>query len=128
MNTEEPELSALITILRSVGPILGQGRHRPIGVADRARLGQKIRLPPGIELGLHLPPPRQQALALGTEFALQLDDERDRLRRHHPLIAGLDRTFEFDALRQGDLRHVSLHAGINRVRPSRRGPADRSSG
>ncbi len=67
-----------ITRLRSVTPRIVKGVKRP-----------GIGLPAAVELGLQLRAALQQALALGTELALELDHEGDSLRRQYLLVAGL---------------------------------------
>ena len=88
MKTVAPELSALMTILRSVGPVistrrsrmsLGWSAHLPVGVADCWRLRQEVGQLAGVELLLALRALREQLLAAGAERALELRHERERV-------------------------------------------------
>ena len=91
MKTFAPELSALMIILRSTGPVISTrrscdvGRDRragPVAFADRARLGQEVGQLAGVELAPGaLRALRQQLLAPAAERALQLGHERERLGR-----------------------------------------------
>ena len=85
MNIFAPELSALITIFRSTGPVIstrrswisaGTGSTRQSSLADALRLGQEIRqltfaqpLRAGLPRGEQLATPR-------AELALQAVEER----------------------------------------------------
>ena len=88
MKVAAPQLSALITILRSVGPVIstrrssmsfGCARHHPVAVANRLVCGRKSgslpwsnSLPGGAR--------REQLLAAGLELAMKLGDEAERFR------------------------------------------------
>jgi len=91
MNTRAPELRALITIFRSVGPVISTRRSRSGSgtgsiVQSRSRLprlGQEVwqlaRAQPFLPLGAgreQLAPPRPEA-------PLELLDERHRFRSQH---------------------------------------------
>ena len=89
MNMRAPELSALITIFRSVGPgdldppVAQVGRRhgldRPVALAELARLGQEgrelARVEPLLPLGARV----EQLAAARAEAPLQLVHEGDRL-------------------------------------------------
>ena len=73
MKTLAPELSALITILRSVGPVISTRMGLQVGgvtgttfqervVADRPGLGQEVGLFAGVKALLAPQPLRQQLL------------------------------------------------------------------
>ena len=88
MKTLAPELSALMIILRSTGPVISTRRSRRswgsgATVQSLSRisggLGQEVGLLAGIEPLLALDPQRQQFLAAAVELALQVGDERDCL-------------------------------------------------
>ena len=68
MKTLAPELSALMTILRSTGSgdldlaieeIAGRRSDLPVRVPDRARLGEKLELGAHVDCGLALLPGTQ---------------------------------------------------------------------
>ena len=90
MKVEAPQLSALITILRSVGPVIstrrssmsfGCGAICQSDSADLLRLGQKIRQHAGVEFLLPRRAAREQFLAARFELPVQLGDEGERVRR-----------------------------------------------
>jgi len=93
MNIRAPELSALITILRSVGrsrdldaAVQQRLRHRldrPLALAKLASLGQELRQLAGVQALLPLGAGREQLATPGTEPPLQVVHERDRLRAEH---------------------------------------------
>ena len=96
MKQEAPELSALITILRSGGPVISTRRSsRSFGsgatVQSPSRMAfglrQEVGLRAGIEPHLPLVAQRQQPPPLGIELPLEVDDEGQRLRRQDRLIA-----------------------------------------
>ena len=75
----------------AVEQIRGQRRHRPVAVADRLGLGQEIGLLAGIELRLHARRARPRSRCRSApNLRCKLDDEGQRLRRQHALVAGLD--------------------------------------
>ena len=98
MNTCAPELSALMIILRSTGPVIStrrSSRSRGIGAtfqsrrAHAGRLGQEVEpLGAGVEPGLADGPGRQQFLERGPEPPGQVLDERARLRRQDAVEIG----------------------------------------
>ena len=62
--------------------VLDVGRHRragPVGLANRARLGQEIGELAGVELRLSVSAPGQQLVAAGAERSLQARDKCHRL-------------------------------------------------
>ena len=90
MKVDAPQLSALITILRSVGPVIstrrssmsfGCGAIGPVALADGLRLGQEVGQLAGVELLLPRGARGEQFLAARLERAMQLRDERERLGR-----------------------------------------------
>ena len=110
MKTLAPELSALITILRSVGPVISTQRFwksgraggtRPVAVADRPGLGQEIGEAAGVQLGLALGPAAEQRLPGGAEVALEAGDERERRGGQDLGDAAFDRGTNLDASRDG---------------------------
>ena len=84
MNTRAPELSALITILRSTGPgdldapvgdLVRRRRDAPVAGADVRRLGQEVRQLAGMEALEPLRPPREQLDPARAERALEVGEE-----------------------------------------------------
>jgi hypothetical protein len=84
MNTRAPELSALMIILRSTGPVIStrrvlqvvrRRRHRPVAVADSARLGEEVGAR-AAQRGPALPAARRTLAAARLEAPRQLRDER----------------------------------------------------
>ena len=97
MKTLAPELSALIIILRSTGPVIstrrsasGLGRlgHRPVAGADLGGLGQEVGALAGVEAGLAFGPGGQQLPPAGVEAVVQAGEELDRLRGEDPVGVG----------------------------------------
>ena len=85
MKTLAPQLSALMIILRSTGPVIstrrscrsaGDRRDGPLLGADLGRLGQKIGKAPGIDLAAAAPRARPAAPAAGDS------NRRDILARN----------------------------------------------
>ena len=100
MNTLAPELSALMTILRSVGPVISTRRSsRSFGIgATRqsdsrisARLGQEVRQLAGVQPTLALLAGLQQLRDPGAEPLDQGADEFQRLRGQDRLMFGAHR-------------------------------------
>ena len=88
MKTRAPELSALIIILGSAGPVIstrrssrsaGAGATRPVALADVACRDQEVRPDAGIELGLALLAATQEVEAERPEPALEVGHERERV-------------------------------------------------
>ena len=84
MNTRAPEFSALITILRSTGPVIstrrsaisaGRGGDAPVAGANVRRLGQEVRQLAGVEALEALGPAGEQLDAPRAELALQVGQE-----------------------------------------------------
>ena len=109
MNTLAPEFSALMTILRSTGPVIStrrswmsgrHRRHRPVAGAHLGGLGEEIGLLAAVEARLDLLPLRQQLLDPRAELALQLDDEVERRARQDRLVARPQRRVDQHARRQ----------------------------
>ena len=89
MKTLAPELSALMTIFASAGPVSstrrssrsgGRGRDRPFGLAQLARLGRELRALAGGEARLALVARRQQREAARAEAVLELGDRSSASR------------------------------------------------
>ena len=89
MKTRAPELSALIIIFRSTGPVISQrrsvqvGRRRrdaPVGLPDLPRLRQEARVLAGVEVELALVALLEQLEPPRVERALETLDECERLR------------------------------------------------
>ncbi len=105
MKTFAPELSALIIILRSTGPVISTRRSRisagsgaTVQAASRIglRLCEEVGLFAGIEPLLPLVAGVEQRLAARIEGALQIDDEGNSLRRQNLRIAFADRSKELN--------------------------------
>ena len=97
MKQLAPELSALITIFGSTGPVIstrrsssaaGSGGDPPVAVADRGGVGAEVGQPAGVEERLALAAGGQPGLAVGFEAAVQLGQEGQRGRRQQLLLAG----------------------------------------
>ena len=96
MKTFAPELSALMIIFRSTGPVIstrrscrsaGIGGDRPGAAADSGGLGQEVGLPAGVETRLDLAAPLEQGAAAAAEAALEHRDELERGGREDRLGA-----------------------------------------
>ena len=107
MKVDAPQLSALITILRSVGPVIstrrssmsfGCGPTTPVGFADLLRFGEEVGLRAGVEFLLPLRAPREKLLAAGFELAVELCNEAQRLRAQDLGELLADRAGDRDAL------------------------------
>ena len=92
MNPSAPEFRALMTILRSVGPVIstqrwarsgGRGRDLPIGGANGLGLGPEVQRPAGRQLGAPPHSGLQQLLPARAELALQGADELEGIGREH---------------------------------------------
>ena len=92
MKTLAPELSALMTILRSGGPVISTRRSRrscgiardaPVRGAQRAGFLREVRQLAGVELALFGRAPREQSGALRGETVRKVVHERDGVRRQH---------------------------------------------
>ena len=90
MNTLAPELSALITILRSTGPVIstrrsaissGDGATCQSPLADVARLGQEVGQLARREARCALDPAREHLAPPLAELALEVGQERERVGR-----------------------------------------------
>ena len=97
MKTFAPELSALMTILALVGPVIstrrssrsaGIGADRPVAFADVARFVGKVGQLARVEPLLPLDPRRQQLAAAVVEALVQLGEEAQRLVGQHLVRAG----------------------------------------
>ncbi len=103
MKTRAPQLSALITMRRSVGPgdldaavlqVLGHRRDAPgVVVAHALRLGQEVRVLAGVEARLTLGALGQQFFARRVEAKVQLGEEVERFRRQNLCEPAFDRSF-----------------------------------
>ena len=123
MKTRAPELSALIIILGSAGPVIstrrssrsaGAGATTQSRLADLARAGQEVRQDAGIELGLALLATAQQVQADRAEAALEVGDERERIVGQDPIRAG-DRGAAHDDAGRGHQR--SPRRTVASIRP-----------
>ena len=94
MKTRAPELSALIIIFRSTGPVISQRRSTRSGgagatrqslVADLARLGEEAGVLAGVEAQLPLLPRLEQLEPPRIELAVEPLDERETLARQRLL-------------------------------------------
>ena len=116
MKTLEPELSALIIIFRSTGPVIstrrslqvrGRRRDQPVALADLPGLGQEVRTRAAVELALPHRPALQQLAPPWAELALEQLDEGERLGGQDLGVGGSDdlcgrrqdRTFDLRAIR-----------------------------
>ena len=88
MKTLAPELSALMTILRSVGPgdldatveqVLGRAATRPVAGPDVGRLGEEVRRSPASSRACRVATAGEQLLDPRPERAGEVGDERQRL-------------------------------------------------
>ena len=89
MNTFAPELSALISILALVGPVISTRRScrsagmrpdRPVGLADVARVLAEVGKLARVEALLPVEPPVEQLAAARIESFVQLGDEVEGIR------------------------------------------------
>ena len=78
LKTFAPELSALITIFRSVGQVAGYRCNRPVRLADGSRFRQEVRQSSGIDLGLAAFATRQQFDDVGAKLPREAVDELER--------------------------------------------------
>ena len=87
MNTLAPELSALMTILRSTGPVIstrrscrsaGNGRDLPFGLTNGLGLGKKVGQLAGVDVTL-ADAARQQFLAARLECRAQAHHKIERV-------------------------------------------------
>ena len=118
MKVEAPELSALITILRSVGPVISTRRSsRSFGCgaifqsASRIvfRLRQEIGRLPASNSFCRAARAREQLLAARLELAVQLGDELERFRAQDLRELRRDAAANGDVLR---LRDGHVHRSI----------------
>ncbi len=88
MKTLAPELSALMIILRSTGPVISTRRSRrsagmrgarPVALAHGAGLGEEVEALARVEPGLHGRAARQELPEAGREGADEPGHERHRL-------------------------------------------------
>ena len=101
MKTRAPELSALIIILRSTGPVISHapvlrgaratGATLPVALAHAPRLREEVGQLAGRDPLLARRPRRQQLGAPRAELALQRRDELERVRRQQSRRHGLRR-------------------------------------
>ena len=97
MKTRAPELSALIIILRSTGPVISQRRSRRSAGAAATRhsasrtsavSARKPAVSPASSSQLPLVPPLEQLAAPRIQLAVQARDEVERLAREDFLVGG----------------------------------------
>ena len=90
MKTRAPELSALIIIFRSTGPVISQRRSTrsarrrrdaPVALADLARLGEEAGILAGVETHLPLLARLEQLEPPRIELAVEPLDERETFAR-----------------------------------------------
>ena len=90
MKPLAPEFSALMTILRSVGPVISTRRsagrteraaHLPVALADLPRLVEEVERAALGDRALTLRRLRSSALALVVERAVQVGDQGECVRR-----------------------------------------------
>ena len=90
MKTLTLALRALITILRSTGPVIshtavlqigGDAAHRPVTIANMGGLWQEVRQLAAIDTGLACDSLLQQLIALGSETFHQFGHQGHRIRR-----------------------------------------------
>ena len=95
MKTRAPELSALIIILRSTGPVISQRRSSqigrrwgdpPVAGADRPRPRVEARILTGVEPRLPVAAALQQLEPSRVQRAVQTVDEIERLTRERLAI------------------------------------------
>ena len=106
MNTRAPLLSALMSILRSAGPVdldppiaqvdRGVG-HAPVGGPHVLRIGQELERAARHEPRPAISAPRQQLPPPRAELALQLRHERPRVRVQDMCRVRLDGRTDLDA-------------------------------
>ncbi len=96
MNTCAPELSALMIILRSTGPVIstrrscrsaGGGETLHVFRAHALRLGEKVGPPAAVEALLRGAPSRETLGDLIAEPSRQIVDKRQRRRCQHTVRA-----------------------------------------
>ena len=131
-TTSAPEFSALMTILRSTGPVISTRRHcRSFGTGAifqspsriALRLGQEVGPLAGVEPPRAVGTRRQQFLAARLEGAVQLGDELERLGGQDGLKARPDFSRDLHSLRQRQrTRHdFSLFGQVTGMRMTMRG-------
>ena len=110
----------------AVGEVGRHRRARPVGVADRARLGQEIGKLARVELGLARRAAREELGATAAERALQLRRERDRLGRQDLRVIGRDAAGDLDAgaKRRGAHRLRFRNPGLEDLTRPRRAARD----
>ena len=120
MKTFAPELSALMIILRSTGPVIstrrslqvgGNRRDLPIAFADGRGFRKKSRHAAVHDLLLPRYAATQQLLARVLETARQSGDEADRGGRENLVRAYRKRPAKFNAVGREE-RSLSSHADI----------------
>src|SRR5215472_1755229 len=103
MKTLAPLLSALITIFRSVGPVISTRRSCKSRGIDATRQSPPSRISlvsrrkSGFEPALDLDAARQQPPPLRSEFAFELDGKSDRFGCQDLLVAWPHRAADDDA-------------------------------
>ena len=122
MNTLAPELSALMIILRSTGPVIstrrsamsaGTGAHSPVALRGSPRVsGRKSGSLPASSSAWRAARRASRLVTPVAERALQPGDERQRLRRQDLGVLGRDGAGNFDAGAIGTRGHGGLWHGI----------------
>ena len=127
MKHRAPELSALMTILRSTGPVIstrrscrsaGTGATRQSLSRTSLRLRQEVGQLAGVEARLALDAGGEQLAARPVEAAVELGDEGERVRAQDLLVAPVHGRAK---LQPSDLRAPRAHASRGRGR-GRSGP------
>ena len=113
-HTLAPELSALMVIFRSVGPVISTRRSSRPGAGSATRQvssspdgrvsGRKSSVPPVGELSLALGPRREQLLAPRAELALEGGQEAERLGRQDLLVPLVEGSGDLHAFQSSHLR------------------------
>ena len=117
MKTLEPEFSALIIILRSVGPVISMRRSwrsagnrsdGPFGFANVLRFRQEIGLFARIEPLLALLAGGQQLQTAGIETAVKLRQKMNCFRRKHLILPRMMGRIDSDPAGRGMYAHAII--------------------
>ena len=87
----------------AVEQVVGDRRHRPVAGAHARGFRQEVGGLPGVEAGLADLAGLQKLQAARIEPAVQLGDERQRVRRQHLGGAALHRTLQLDVRTAGEI-------------------------
>ena len=97
--------------VEKVGRDLGDG---PVAVADRLRVGEKVRQFAGVEVFLALHPPRKQLEPPPIEAPMQPGDERERLGAENFVLPTAGLGVDLDAGYSRVRCHEGLRKGVGR--------------